>query len=462
MRSPVHTVIADQKTFFASGRTKEARWRLSRLAALEKLISENEAILLDSFARDLGKPRVEAYASEIAVTLAEVRTARRHLRGWMRSVRRPAPLFAQPCVARDYPVPFGSVLIVGPWNYPFNLVAAPLVSALAAGNCCVLKPSEHAPRTAHTIARLCERSFARSEVACVTGGPNVTRRLIDTRPDFVFFTGGTAAGRKVLEQCGRRLIPTVAELSGCNPAIVDRDVDVRTCARRIGWAKFFNAGQTCLAPNACWVHETLVERFTRELIETVRSFYDGDSRRSKDYARIVNARHVGRLKDLLGRGGGTIVCGGEIVPEERYVSPTVVRLEDRESPLVKEEIFGPVLPILGYKRLDEVVAAVRSGPEPLIVYLYSQDKEARATVREGTVSGSFAVNAGFEMVTATALPFGGVGAGGMGRYHGRFGFEAFSYRRAELRKPLWPEIGIRYPPYRAPFALVKRALRLLV
>jgi acyl-CoA reductase-like NAD-dependent aldehyde dehydrogenase len=456
------TLRRAQQRLFHSGATLDAAWRQARLRALECMISENEAMLLDALARDLRKPPVEAYAAEIATTLAEIRTARKHLVRWMRPVGHHPPLFAHPARARHYPLPHGTVLIIGPWNYPLNLVLTPLVSALAAGNCCILKPSEYAPHTARLLATLCDRYFEPAAVACITGDARRTRRLIDTRPDFLFFTGGTATGRAILHRCARLLIPSVMELSGCNPAIIDRDIPITRCTRRIAWAKFFNAGQTCLAPNACFVHESLVDRFTAGMGETIRRFYGHDPRQSDDYARIVNHHHLARLEKLLRQGGGGIVWGGEIDTTDHYMAPTLVRLDDLSSRLVREEIFGPLLPIIPYGNLDEALDAVAHAPDPLVVYLYTRSQRVRERVRRHTRSGSLALNAAFEMVADPGLPFGGVGTSGIGRYHGRFGFEAFSYRRAELSKPLWPEGGLRYPPYRAPFALVKRALRFLM
>lgn len=456
------TVRAAQKAFFASGATHEVTWRLSRLGILERMISENEATLLESLRRDLGKPRLEAYASEIAATISELRTARHHLKRWMRPAKHQVSLFARPSSARDYPLPYGTALIVGPWNYPLNLLTVPLVSALAAGNCCILKPSEYAPATARTIAELCGRYFSPAEVACITCGAKETQQLIANRPEFVFFTGGTTAGRKVLQACASHLIPTVMELSGCNPAIVDNTVPTDVCARSLAWSKFFNAGQTCVAPNVCWVHETLVERFTQHLAKAITTFYGRNARWSASYARIVNGRHIRRLQDLLSRSGGTVVVGGDIVQSERYVAPTVMRIHDHHSPLLTGEIFGPILPVIGYRQLDAVLAHIREAPDPLVVYLFSRDTAVQDIVRRRTVSGSYAINAGMEMLAATTLPFGGVGTSGMGRYHGRFGFEAFSYRRAELRRPLHPELTLRYPPYRSPFWLMRRILRRVI
>jgi aldehyde dehydrogenase (NAD+) len=413
-------------------------------------------------AADMKRPQAEIYTSEIAPVLAEIRYAKRHLGAWMKPRQVKSSLFnfrSRSCYA---PKPYGRALIIGPWNYPFGLVAAPAVHALAAGNRVLLKPSEYAPATTAYVASALRNFFTEDELACTEGGPQETAGLIRSGADIVFFTGGTSTGRKIMEVCSANLTPVVLELGGCNPCIVDARTDLTVAAHRVCWGKFFNAGQTCLAPNACYVHESIAQAFLAELHRTLERFYGPHPRESNSFGRIINEHHCRRLEGVLGRLQGKVVTGGEVVREELFIAPTIIDMANTGSLDIDEEIFGPILPVFSYRHLEDLLEQLSRQSLPLVVSCFSSDPSVMEQVRQRTRSGSLIFNGALELAASHTLPFGGIGGSGMGRYHGKFGFDAFSYRRAELIKPLRPEFGFNYPPYRKPSALVRKAMDLLL
>lgn len=425
------------------------------------MLTQNRPAIYRALADDMRKPQPETEAGEIAPVIAEIDHALHHLRQWMNPVRVHSSLLSAPSKSRFRFSPHGTVLIIGPWNYPLGLVLTPLVSALAAGNCALLKPSEFTPAAAELLKVLCERYFDSSAVTCILGGPSTTRAAISKSPDLVFFTGGTSTGREIMKQCADKLIPSVLELGGCNPCIVDKSCHIPTAARRIAWGKFFNAGQTCLAPNMCYVHAEIADDFIGELRQTIREFYGDNPRQSPDFARIVNARHFSRLEALLGEAG-TVYEGGSTAPEERYLSPTVVTPSSGESPLVSEEIFGPILPIVYYRELPQVINDINKRPPPLNVYLFTRDRNIRSKVQNHTRSGSFCCNGTMQVGISPRLPFGGIGASGTGRYHGKAGFVACSYIRSELFRSSCAGLSVIYPPYRTPRWLLAKLIHRLL
>lgn len=439
----------------------ESRWRRDRLRELEALCHRRAPALLDALKRDMGKPATEAYTAEIAPVLAQIRLARKKLRVWMRRRGERLPLIGAPSRGGWSPRPYGAAVIIGPWNYPAGLLLTPLVSALAAGNCALLKPSDHAPHTARALARAVADHFDPAHVACVAGDSAAGARLIESGPDMVFFTGGAPAGASILQSCARRLIPAVAELGGCNPVMVDGSVDAGVAARRIVWAKFFNAGQTCLAPNACYVTPDARPRLIAAMREAIRRFYGADPCRCDSYARIVNDYHYRRLQRLL-QAQSHVIAGGECVRSERCIAPTLIDIDADGGSLLDQEIFGPLLPIRTAGSIADAVRDASSRPTPLAMYLFSRDRAARRLAHMRARCGVLVINGVMDAATATRLPFGGVGTSGMGRYHGKAGFDAFSWSRAVIERRLWPELGFVYPPYRTPPRLIRAAMRVLL
>ncbi len=423
-----------------------------RLEQLERLGTFLEAVreeMTEALGADLGKPPVEASFEWIAVH-QELRLARRRLRRWLRPRPVSLPAWALPGGAELRPEPLGCVLIIGPWNYPFSLCLQPLVSALAAGNAAVLKPSEHAPATAALIARRLREHFPAELVEVVQGDGAVAARLLEQRFDHIFFTGGGRVGRLVMTAAARHLTPVTLELGGKSPAIVLKDADPVATARRLCWGKGINAGQTCVAPDHLLLTPGVRDVLVPQLAASIRRFYGDEPLRSPDLGRIVNAAQYDRLVDLLrqARASGRVLLGGGCDPQERRIEPTVIRVEDPErDPLMQEELFGPLLPLVEVDSLEEALGRIRRGPSPLALYLFGGDAAERHRVLESTSSGSVVFNDVIIQAGIAQLRFGGVGESGMGAYHGETGFLTFSHRRPVVRRSLWPDLPFRYPPY---------------
>jgi aldehyde dehydrogenase (NAD+) len=448
--------VAGARSAFADGRTRAMEWRHRQLHGLLDLIREAEDDLLRALAADLGKPAVEGWATDLGVTAAEIRHIHKHVDEWARPRRVRVGLTSRPGKGVLAPEPLGVALIIAPWNYPVQLVLA----ALAAGNAAVVKPSELAPATSEALARLLPRYLDPEAVRVVEGDAAVSSALLEERFDHVFFTGSTRVGRIVAEAAARHLTPTVLELGGKSPTIVDASADLEVTARRIAWGKFLNAGQTCIAPDYVLVHRSLQQPLVDGIRTAVREFYGDDPRRSADYARIVNHQHLRRLEALLaGDGAGTVALGGEVVAADRYVAPTVLLDPDPASGVMQEEIFGPILPVLSVDSLDEAIAFVTARPKPLALYAFAEDDLAVDRVVAETSSGGVCVNHTLVHISDPALPFGGVGPSGSGRYHGRAGFDAFSNTKSVLLKPSRPDVKLLYPPFgKVKAAILRRAL----
>jgi aldehyde dehydrogenase (NAD+) len=428
---------------FESGATRPLEARRGQLERLQRMLREHIDEWLDALHADLAKPALEAWAGDLGPTLLECRTALRKLERWAgpESVGL-LPLFGRARIIRE---PLGVVLIVAPWNYPLSLLLSPLVGALAAGNTALLKPSELAPHTSACIARRVREYFDSSAVSVVEGGVAETTALLEQRFDHIFYTGNAAVGRIVMQAAARHLTPVTLELGGKSPCIVDQDVDVEVVARRIAWGKFANAGQTCIAPDYVLVHERCESALIAALRRAIECFYGEHPEASESYARIVDERHCERLRALL--DGAEIIVGGEVDVGRRYVAPTLVRNTSRDSPLMVEEIFGPILPLLRIESIAHGIDIVTERPRPLALYLFSKDEEVQQQVIECTQSGGVCVNGTLLHAVAPGLPFGGVGESGMGSYHGRHSFETFSHRKPVLTQSLRVDPRFLYPPY---------------
>lgn len=449
-----------QRAFFDAGKTRSVAFRLERLRALQSALEAHEAELLEALHADLRKSPTEAYVTELAYLHAEIRHALRHLKSWMKPQRRSTPPLTWPSRAWTQPEPLGVALILGPWNYPVQLLLTPLVGAIAAGNCAVLKPSEHAPATAEVLERLVERTFAPEHVTLIRGGPDTAEALLRERFDKIFFTGGATIGRKVMAAAAHHLTPVTLELGGKSPCIVCADAPPRIAARRIVWGKFLNAGQTCVAPDHVWADHRIMPFLLEEMVRAVRDFYGEDPSKSPDYARIVNRAHFDRLCEYLRQGH--IVIGGQHNREELYIAPTVLTGTSPESPVMQDEIFGPILPVLSFQSLEQVVIELRRRPSPLALYLFTRDRAIQQRLLSETRSGGVCLNDTVLHLTVRDLPFGGVGASGFGTYHGRAGFECFSHQRAVLQRRFAFDSRRRYPPCRLSLATLKRVMRWLL
>lgn len=449
-----------QRVFFQSGATRPLAFRQAQLEKLLGALQENEAALLAALQADLRKSPHQAYTSELGLVQSEVRHALRHLRSWTAPARRRTPWFVAPARGWVQPEPFGVALILGPWNYPLQLLLTPLASAIAAGNGVVLKPSELAPHTAEAIAELIRNNFADEFVAVVNGGAEVAEALLRERFDTIFFTGSTRVGQAVMTAAARHLTPVSLELGGKCPTLVCADAPVELAARRIAWGKFLNAGQTCVAPDFVLVDRRVREPFVAALQKSLREFYGTDPQRSEDYGRIVNARHFERLTNYL--RDGRVVHGGETDAPDLFIAPTILTEVSPNAPVMQEEIFGPILPVLEFDRLDDVLTALRERPTPLALYLFTRDRATEARVLAEARSGGVCVNDVVSHMIGTGLPFGGLGASGMGAYHGRAGFDAFTHQRAVLRRSVRFDTPFRYPPPKLSLTALQRAFRFLM
>ena len=438
-------LVAELRSSFTAGRTRPIEWRRRQLERMKTMLVEHEADFLDALAADLGKPRLEAWASDIAVVINEVEYALRHLGSWTKPERERIPLAQRPGRATVHPEPYGVALVIAPWNYPIHLLLLPMVSAIAAGNAVVGKPSEVAARTSAALARVVPEYLDPESVAVVEGGVGETQALLAERFDYIFYTGNGRVGRIVMQAAAEHLAPVTLELGGKSPTIVDDSANMAVAARRIAFGKFLNAGQTCVAPDYVLVTRSRETELVAQLSRAVRDFYGTDPARSPDYARIVNDAHFQRLEKLL--ADSTPAIGGETNAPDRYIAPTVLRNVTPDAPIMAEEIFGPILPVLTVKDVDEAIRFVNDRDRPLALYVFAESDHVPQRILERTSSGGVCVNATVLHVAVPTLPFGGVGASGIGAYHGKAGFDTFSHRKSVLAKPTRIDPKLAYPPY---------------
>ena len=445
------------KEVVGEGSTRPMAWRREQLNRLSALVQQHETEVLEALAADLGKPPTEAFFELVALR-QELKLTTRQLGRWMRPQPVSVPLSLRPGQARVVPEPLGCVLVIGPWNYPFQLTLRPLISALAAGNTAVLKPSEHAGAVADLIARLIPLHFEADVVQVVQGDGAVAAALVAMPFDHIFFTGGGTIGRKVLEGAAAHLTPVTLELGGKSPAIVLEGAEPIVSARRLIWGKGINAGQTCIAPDHLLLAPAMREPLLKAMAAERSAMYGDDPLASDQLSRIINDRQFTRLEALLttAQNEGRVLIGGEISREQRRIAPTVIRVDSREDPLMADELFGPLLPVLALDDLDTALQEIRQGPKPLALYLFGGNEADQQLVLNSTSSGGVCLNDVVMQAGVPQLPFGGVGASGMGCYHGESGFNTFSHRKAVLKRPFRFDFKLRYPPYKVDLNLLRR------
>jgi len=444
---PSSALVGALRAHFETGATKSLSWRLSQLDALEHLLMEREQDILDALRADLGKPATEAFGSEIGLPLSELRLTRKKLASWMKPERVRTSFLAMPGRSYIYKEPLGVTLIIAPWNYPFQLVVLPLIGAIAAGNCAVVKPSEISPNVSALIAKWLPKYLDARAVQVVEGGVQETTPLLREKWDHIFYTGNGTVGRIVMEAASKHLTPVTLELGGKSPCIVDESADLDMAAKRIVYGKFFNAGQTCVAPDYVLVHDHVHDALVNRMVSTIREFYGDDPKQSPDFARIVNERHHARLTRLL--DNTDVVTGGESDLSDRYIAPTILRNVSEDDPAMQEEIFGPILPVISVPSVESAIGFVNRHEKPLALYAFAGDEAAQDRVLSGTSAGGTVLNHVWLHMGVPELPFGGVGESGMGAYHGRQSFETFSHKRSVLKKPTLPDPPILFPPYSA-------------
>ena len=444
-KDQVFPQVAVLRETFERGITRDSTWRRSQLLALEAFLVECEQKIAAALHDDFRKSPAETFLTETGYLRGEIRFALKHLTSWMKPHRVSIPLIYLPGKGYYSSEPYGVVLITGAWNYPLNLCLAPLISAIAAGNCAVVKPSEHALHTSKVIAEGLYHYLDRSAICVIEGGVETSKALLEERFDYLFFTGSQRVGCEVMKAAAKHLTPLTLELGGKCPCIVEADVDLRVAARRIVWAKFLNAGQTCIAPDYVLVHKDVEGKLLSFMRDAVADFYGADPLLSPDYPRIVNENNFNRLENLL--SGSSSWCGGRTDPHGYYVAPTILHGVTLEAGIMQSEIFGPLLPVIAYHDIDEALEGIQRGPKPLALYLFSSDREVQEKVVRQSCSGGVCINDLLFQASLPGLPFGGVGSSGFGAYHGKAGFDTFSFKRSVLKRSLYPDPDLRYPPY---------------
>ncbi|WP_028594082.1 aldehyde dehydrogenase [Paenibacillus assamensis] len=450
-------LLQSHQQYFHTGRTRDIHHRRQALQTLIDGIHRYELEIAEALRLDLGKSHTEAYATEIGLVLHEARLALKHVGKWTKARRVRTPLTHIGSKGYVIPEPYGSVLIIVPWNYPFQLALCPLIGAIAAGNTAVIKPSELAPHTSALLKRLMQELFPPSFVTVVEGGIDTNEALLELPFNYIFFTGSTAVGHIVMQAAAKRLIPVTLELGGKSPCIVHRDADIELAARRIAFGKWTNAGQTCVAPDYVYIHRSQHDALIMRLQAIVQQFYGDAPLMSDNYPSIINDRHFTRLTSYL--EGEMIAFGGRHDREKRRIEPTTLTDITWESRVMQDEIFGPILPILPYEDIEEVIKAVTERPKPLALYLFSQDKAIQQQITERISFGGGCINDTLMHLATPYLPFGGVGESGMGSYHGQFSFSTFSHEKSLLVQSTWLDIPFRYPGTRHALKWLRRFMK---
>jgi aldehyde dehydrogenase (NAD+) len=437
-------IVQKQRDFFWSHATKPIEFRKEQLRKLKAAFAKHENALLDALKKDLNKPKQEAFTTEVGITVAEIDHYLRHLEDWMEPERVATPLFFQPGTSIIVPEPFGVTLIIAPWNYPVKNLFGPLLGAMAAGNTAVVKPSEISPNCSKAIADLIKDTFDPKYIVSIEGGVAETTELLKERFDYLLFTGGTEIGRIVYQAAAKHLTPVTLELGGKSPCIVDTNININVAAKRLVWGKFQNAGQTCIAPDYIYVNSKIKAEFLGRVKHYIEEFFGPADKPSDDLGRLISDRHFQRVSKML---TGDILVGGVTDAATRYIAPTIIDNVTMDHPAMQEEIFGPVMPVIGYDNFDEVINHINAGERPLAMYLFSNDSKLKKRLMNETSSGAICVNETMVHAGQPNLPFGGVGNSGIGAYNGKLGFDTFSHKKPVMVRSFLGDVTQKYPPY---------------
>jgi aldehyde dehydrogenase (NAD+) len=455
---PTPGALKDMRTFYERGLTRSYAFRVQQLKLLKAAIEHHDAAIQEALYKDLKKSPEEVYASETSIVITQINLALKKLKAWMKPQRAKTDLVNFPSRSLLYKDPRGLVCIISPWNYPFQLLMAPLVGAIAAGNAAVVKPSELAPQTAAIIETILTATFPKEYIQVVQGeGASVVPALLDSvKFDYIFYTGSISVGQRIYIQAAKQLTPVTLELGGKSPAIVEADADLKTSARRIALGKFLNAGQTCVAPDYVLVHESVKEPFLEKLNQTLRDFYGSDPGQSYSYGKIVNEKRFDTLTAYLNQG--RIRIGGQTDREALYIAPTVMEDVSLDSSLMTEEIFGPILPVFTYRHQQEALDIIARNPYPLAFYVFTSDTNHATTWIDKVSFGGGCVNNAAWHFANPHLPFGGVGASGLGAYHGKYSFDTFSHVKPVMHTPTWFDPNLKYPPFQGKLTWIRRLM----
>lgn len=452
----VQTILQAQRDYFASSATKSLEFRKNQLLKLKKMMVDNEAAIIDALHKDLRKHEFEAYATEIGFVLVDVDKAIKKLKRWAKPKKVKTPPFLYVANSQIKSDPYGNVLIIAPWNYPVQLLLAPLVGAIAAGNTAILKPSEYAVHTSKLLTRLINATFDAQYIKMIEGAVPETQLLLNEKFDFIFFTGSTTVGKIVYQAAAKHLTPVALELGGKSPCIVDTDIRLDYTAKRIIWGKFINAGQTCIAPDYILVDKKIKDALIAKMKFYIQKFYGKNPQKSEAFGRIINEGHFNRLASYL--DNGDVLIGGQIDKEDKYIAPTLMENVDLEAPVMQDEIFGPILPILEYGNLREAIDFINAKSKPLALYIFSKNDKKIDCILEETSAGGVTINDVLMHIANGYLPFGGVGDSGIGAYHGEYSFDLFSHQKSVLHRSFLVEEPIRYAPYKLGLKWIKKIM----
>ena len=452
----VSAIVKTQRDYFSSRRTIEIPFRADALKRLKSSIINHEQEILDALKSDLNKSPFEAYATEVGIILDEIGFAVKNLKSWSKPKHVHTPIVHFPSRSRIFSEPYGVVLIMSPWNYPFQLTLAPLIGAIAGGNCAVVKPSAYSPATSSIIAKLLEESFAQGHVAVIEGGRQENQALLEQKFDYLFFTGSAAVGKNVMEAASKHLTPVSLELGGKSPCIVCADADIDLAARRIIWGKTLNAGQTCVAPDYVLVQRAVKPQLIERMKHYITEFFGDHPCKNEEFPKIINEKHFIRVSGYL--SCGTVAAGGETDAQALKISPTILTDVSWDQPVMQEEIFGPVLPVIAFDDTGEAINLIIGRPKPLALYLFTKSKRTQAEITDRVSFGGGCINDTIVHLATPYMPFGGVGESGMGGYHGKYSFDTFTHKKSILQKSNILDIKLRYPPYRGKFALLKKLM----
>ena len=455
----INLIFKNQKEFFESGKTIDINYRIQNLKKLKNIIKSNEDKILEALKKDLGKSNFEGYVTEVGILYDDINFHIKNVKKWSSEEKRKSPIVYYPSKSYIYKEPYGVTLIIGPFNYPFQLVIAPLIGAISAGNTAIIKPSENSRNIALLLEKLINENFPEGYLRVVNplGGKETVSLLLDKPFDYIFFTGSVRVGKLVMQKAAQHLTPVTLELGGKSPCIVDSDAKLKLAAKRIVWGKFLNAGQTCVAPDYLCVHKSVKDELLKLIINEIRVQFGENVRNSEDYPRIVNKSSLERLSGYL--NDGKIYYGGNIDEDNLYMEPTLIIKPDLNSPLMSDEIFGPILPILVYEDLDNVIKFINHREKPLALYYFSESKKKIKYVLTSTTSGGVTINDTIIHVANPNLPFGGVGNSGVGKYHGKESFETFTHNKSVMKRGTFIEFNIRFAPYKNKLNLVKRIMK---
>ena len=457
MSDSIKILLEKQRAYFSKGETKNITFRLNVLKKLKAVIKDNEKDILDALNKDLNKASFEAYATEVGFIYNELNDAIKNLKKWSKVKRVRTPITQFKSLSYIVSEPYGIVLIMSPWNYPFQLTIAPLIGAVSAGNCAVVKPSAYSPYTSNVINKIISSSFNREYIAVIEGGREANQELLHEKFDYIFFTGSVDVGKTVMESASKNLTPVTLELGGKSPCIVDKDVNIDITARRIIWGKTINSGQTCVAPDYIYVHKDVKDDLLRAMKKYIFEFYGERPCENPDFSRIVNEKHFKRLIGLI--DFEKVYTGGDFDESNHRISPTILDNVVWEDPVMHEEIFGPILPVLTFSDLNEVISAVNSRPRPLALYLFTNNKEAEKKIINSISFGGGCINDTIVHLATSYMPFGGVGESGMGSYHSKWSFDTFTHEKSIMKKSFSIDLKLRYPPYKEKLGVLKKLMK---